>query len=577
MICATCNLHYPDHLNYCRRCGNPLIDSTDQPAIEALCCTRCGARFVAGENFCQQCGYRLSQRSQETVVGGCYGCGTPWRSGWLYCRKCGLDRDQALMGPLAASAGGVLPVKPHRTSAAVEEVDDEEIEGEPLRRVPCPACEVAIKPYSRFCEACGASISPYSRPMSTLLPADDGPGESSLAEAVKTDAPLPIDHLETTPPLTATSRVASLASPTSLESPASDLRPELETPDGEELFSASARSSSDMNSPRGAESGSLPNGNAPRPGFVIPVGAPPARGSRKRPGENTRPEGPEKRKESGNAAWQAFGVVSVVIIILGLLFSWWMTGQSAEQNGVTRLAPDGAERPDKAGVGTSAGPAPEGMVFVPGGLLQRGRADGDRYEGPVRAIRVEPFFMDRVEVTNESYQEYVRATGIAPPAHWVNGMYPDGQSQLPVVNVSWYDAKGFAEWAGKRLPSEVEWEYAARGGDGRLYPWGNEWKSGGTIMANAGDGATGRIVKVGSYPKGESPFGVLDLSGNVWEWTSDKLLSYADGSTALAAGRVIRGGAYDVAPQQATATYRGILPAEKGFDKTGFRCVRDPR
>ncbi|NDC39269.1 MAG: zinc-ribbon domain-containing protein, partial [Proteobacteria bacterium] len=126
----------------------------DEPVVEAPCCTRCGARFVSGENFCQQCGCKLSQRSQETVVGGCYGCGTPWRSGWLYCRKCGLDRDQALIGPVSASAEGV-------SSVATPGVD----EPEEVERVPCPSCGKEIRPYSRFCEACGGSISPYSRPI----------------------------------------------------------------------------------------------------------------------------------------------------------------------------------------------------------------------------------------------------------------------------------------------------------------------------------------------------------------------------------------------------------------------------
>lgn len=555
MICATCNLHYPDHLNYCRRCGNPLIDSTDQPVIEALCCTRCGARFVAGENFCQQCGYRLSHRSQETVVGGCYGCGTPWRSGWLYCRKCGLDRDQALMGPLSASAGGVLPVKPLQTSGDLE--DDEEVDGESLGRIPCPACEVAIKPYSRFCEACGASIAPYSRPISTVLSTDDKPGKATDAR-IPTESPIEPRDNEKAPPASHLTAGAQ-----AVESPAAATESTL---------------SVDPNSTRRAEPKRVPTEAAPRPGFVVPVGSHSGKGGRKPKSDDVGPNGKGKNRESGNAAWQAFGVVSVVIIILGLLFSWWMMGRPpGESAGRSGSTPDGAGNPDNGSSRTSAGPAPEGMVFVPGGLLQRGRADGDRYEGPVREIRVDPFFIDRVEVTNESYRRYVQATGATPPGHWVNGMYPDGQSQLPVVNVSWYDARGFAEWAGKRLPSEVEWEYAARGADGRLYPWGDDWKSDGTIRANAGDAGNGRIVNVGSYPTGESPFGVLDLSGNVWEWTSDKLLSYADGSTALAAGRVIRGGAFDVAPQQATATYRGILPAEKGFDKTGFRCVRNPR
>lgn len=207
-----------------------------------------------------------------------------------------------------------------------------------------------------------------------------------------------------------------------------------------------------------------------------------------------------------------------------------------------------------------------------------GREDGDKYERPVREIRVESFFMDRLEVTNESYLRYLQTTGAPRPAHWKNGSYPEGQAQFPVVNVSWDAAKSFAEWAGKRLPSEAEWEYAARSSDGRLYPWGNGWlDDSGRLRANAGQSKEGRITRGGAFPAGESPFGVLDMSGNVWEWTSDKLLSYADGSTQLAPGRVIRGGAFDVAPEQSTTTYRGVLPAEKGYEKTGFRCVRDLR
>ncbi len=539
MICATCNLHYPDHLNYCRRCGNPLIDSTGEPVIEALCCTRCGARFVLGENFCQQCGCRLGQRSQETVVGGCYGCGTAWRSGWLYCRKCGLDRDQALMGPVSASAGGVSPVP------LPGELDED-----PVEKVPCPACGVTIKPYSRFCEACGASISPYSRPISTSLNANEpdvAEGENEQGEDRPEESP--VDDGIASPFAGAEGPVEPSASPDGMTTMEATPRPATERP-----------------------------ADSPRPGFVIPVGGEAV--SRGKKSQKQKRPSREEKKPTGNAAWQAFGIVSVLVIILGLAGSWWMMQRQAgvpmETNGPVLDSSSRAARVSPPV--PAAAPAPEGMLLIQGGVLRMGREDGDKYERPVREIRVESFFMDRHEVTNESYLRYLKATGAPPPAHWKNGAYPEGQSRFPVVNVSWDAAKSFAEWAGKRLPSEAEWEYAARGSDGRLYPWGNGWvDESGHLRANAAQTNGGKIMRVGAFPSGGSPFGVSDMSGNVWEWTSDKLLSYADGVTQLAPGRVIRGGAFDVGREQSTTTYRGVLPAEKGYDKTGFRCVRDLR
>ena len=200
-----------------------------------------------------------------------------------------------------------------------------------------------------------------------------------------------------------------------------------------------------------------------------------------------------------------------------------------------------------------------------------GRADGDEYETPVRTVTVSPFFIGRTEVTNQEYQRFVTETGHRAPPHWQNGKFPVNEANLPVVNVSWDDANDFAKWAGKRLPTETEWEFAARGMESRLYPWGNNWNP---ASANANRETGGRISDVGRFPNGASPFGVLDMCGNVWEWTSSNLLSYSD-NKVLAPGKVIRGGAFNVPSERATTTYRGVLPPERLGDKTGFRLAQD--
>ena len=543
MICPTCNLHYPEHLNFCRRCGNTLAETMDQPVVEAPCCTRCGARFVTGENFCQQCGYRLSQRSQETVVGGCYGCGTPWRSGWLYCRKCGLDRDQALIGPVSASAEGVA-------EGVVEQGD----EVEEVERIPCPACGIPLRPYSRFCESCGGSVSPSSRPISELL-------DSEMVASLRDD-------------------------------------PQVEKVGSEAPNGAGVAGVAGVAGIQGAGVGT-----PSKPLRVIPVGLPAAetqkgrrdpRSNQKlratdRPSSRRDAKGrgaekattPPRRSESDiRPGWRSFGWISVAVIISGLVISWWFlsrpkANQTTESPSTGRVfAVPGTTGAVAASTptGASGGVVPEGMVLIEGGLLRMGRDDGEMYEKPTREVRVAPFFLDLTEVTNEMYLRYVRASGAPPPTHWRDGIYPDGEARFPVVNVSWAQAAAYAEWQGKRLPRESEWEFAARGGDGRLYPWGNEWRTG---CANAGDGSAGSLTRVGSFPGCASPSGLLDLSGNAWEWTADRLLKYDNPDVLLAPGRVIRGGAFDAKSDHATTTYRGVVPEGRGYEKTGFRCAMD--
>ena len=214
------------------------------------------------------------------------------------------------------------------------------------------------------------------------------------------------------------------------------------------------------------------------------------------------------------------------------------------------------------------------MLLIGGGTLRMGRDGGDRYEQPAHEVRVQPFFLDVTEVTNEMYLRYVLASGVQAPSHWRGGLYPEGEARFPVVNVSWAEANGYARWMGKRLPRESEWEFAARGPKGLLYPWGNDLRSG---CSNTRREGVGRPVRVGSFPACVSPFGLHDMTGNVWEWTADRLVKYGDPATVLAPGRVIRGGAFDVMAEQATTTYRGVVPEGRGYDKTGFRCAMDVR
>jgi serine/threonine-protein kinase len=275
-------------------------------------------------------------------------------------------------------------------------------------------------------------------------------------------------------------------------------------------------------------------------------------------------------------------IIAVLAVAAGLV-AWrlWTT----QKNLMRSAGPVPAQSPIQSAtglLGATPNPkrpaAPDGMVFVSGGSFKMGRNDGDELERPARVVEVKAFFIDRNEVTNDEYQRFVTATKRRAPAHWIGGKIPDGQMKFPVVNVSWSDANAYARWANKRLPTEAEWEFAARGTDGRIYPWGGAWKQ---DFANAGQGRNGRIFEAGRYTPGASPFGALDMCGNVWEWTASDFKDYPGRKipSALAGAglKVIRGGAYDSSPKNSTATYRGAVSPDRAFDKTGFRCARDAK
>jgi len=236
---------------------------------------------------------------------------------------------------------------------------------------------------------------------------------------------------------------------------------------------------------------------------------------------------------------------------------------------------------------------PEGMVLVPSGAFWMGSDADTEAERPRRRVWLDAFAIDRYEVTFERYRAFLEATGRAPPFwgeawarayDWVDGRPPEGHGDHPVVVVSWHDADAFCRWAGGRLPTEAEWEKAARGTDGRRYPWGDRYE---TARANAYGEEDGHLTSAaaGSYPSGGSPCGAQDMAGNVWEWCADWYdpAYYSQGPERNPKGpaegtrKVVRGGSLGAVPALLRTTFRmGNDPSFRAA-AIGFRCVKDAR
>ena len=249
-----------------------------------------------------------------------------------------------------------------------------------------------------------------------------------------------------------------------------------------------------------------------------------------------------------------------------------------------------------------AASAPEGMVRIPGGRFEF-RVSGIEIEGgemvgvdvqypwegaPRRhhrkVIEIEPFYIDRHPVTNAEFKAFLDATGYRPEddhnflEDWKDGQFPPGWEAKPVTWVSLEDARAFARWAQKRLPREWEWQYAAQGTDGRPYPWGESWDAAAVPPAHKGRTLVGP-AEVTAHPAGASPFGVMDLVGNVWQWTDE----YVDDHTRAA---ILRGGSY-YRPQGSRwyfpqayrldqhGKYLLMAPSIDRAGTIGFRCAKD--
>jgi iron(II)-dependent oxidoreductase len=243
----------------------------------------------------------------------------------------------------------------------------------------------------------------------------------------------------------------------------------------------------------------------------------------------------------------------------------------------------------------AAGEAPE-MARIPAGSFWMGDDNGPADEKPRHQVQVAEFFMDRNKVTNGQFARFMNARGTqsADGQRWYDTDDTDarihrrsgqwtadpGRENDPVVEVSWYGALAYCQWLGKRLPAESEWEKAARGTDGRKYPWGNEPPD--KTRAHFGAGWN-ELKPVGSFPKGASPYGVFDMAGNGWEWVSSVYTAYPydakDGREDLRrdAARGTRAGGHDSRSEELTTTQRGRHVSRNprgGHHNIGFRCAR---
>jgi len=218
------------------------------------------------------------------------------------------------------------------------------------------------------------------------------------------------------------------------------------------------------------------------------------------------------------------------------------------------------------------------MMLVPPGVFEMGGNESQE-EKPPHQVYSRAFYMDRYPVTNAEYKRFVDATKHAPPSHWNWGRIPAGKEQHPVVHVSWEDASKYAAWADKRLPTEAEWEKAARGTDGRIYPWGNDADPAKYYLITHNQNSK----PVGSYPSGASPYGALDMSGGVSEWVFDwygstyyqeSLLSNPQGPVN-GDWHVLRGGSWLGYVDLVRSAFRfWSNPSYTSLSNSGFRCAR---
>ena len=222
------------------------------------------------------------------------------------------------------------------------------------------------------------------------------------------------------------------------------------------------------------------------------------------------------------------------------------------------------------------------MVKITGGTFKMGRSDGKDNEKPEHEQTVKDFWMDKTEVTNAEYAEFISASGYKTPVHFIRDKPAAGEENLPVTRVSHKDALAFADWRSKRdkvnyrLPSEAEWEYAARNGaKNNLYPWGDTWQNGNALLGQR------KPQPVASLPNGKNSWGVFDLIGNVWEWTSSPANLYPGSGGEIKPTKethyMLRGGGFTSeanGADAATSTLRVAFPESTEDDRIGFRLVR---
>ena len=270
------------------------------------------------------------------------------------------------------------------------------------------------------------------------------------------------------------------------------------------------------------------------------------------------------------------------MLTLGLMFSFCGGSPTGPGDSVLIVTPAGAEHV---------------MIPIPEGEFLMGSETGSPDESPVHAVFLSTYLIDKLEVTNQKFIRFLNTIGrhdnqdgdplvyLHNPESEIfvrNEIYQVTPDKLlrPVVEVTWWGAVAYCEWMGGRLPTEAEWEKAARGTDQRRYPWGNQTPDNDLLNFST---QLNRTADVGSYPEGASPYGVLDMAGNVWEWTNDHYaedyygVSPMSNPTGPGEGedRSIRGGSYSSPAVNVESAGRGLDSPEFSGPGWGFRCARN--
>jgi formylglycine-generating enzyme required for sulfatase activity len=278
-----------------------------------------------------------------------------------------------------------------------------------------------------------------------------------------------------------------------------------------------------------------------------------------------------------------------LLLVVWLLLLGWTSAKGGDPAGLTYLSANdkgfNEYRNEKDG---------SVLIHVPAGEFIMGspKGEGDPDEKPQHKVLLGDYYIGKYEVTNEQFVRFVSDTGYQAKGYWKEYAVP-GKEKHPVVAVSWDDAAKYCEWAGLRLPTEAEWEKAARGADGRKWPWGSEWdenrlnsreKGRSDVLAARKAAGNPPTVPVGMIPEGASPFGALDMAGNAYEWCADWYeetyyrTSPAENPTGPSSGsvKVMRGGSWRSVPRECpTAGRRSNVPTF--FDtRVGFRVAKSP-
>jgi formylglycine-generating enzyme required for sulfatase activity len=261
------------------------------------------------------------------------------------------------------------------------------------------------------------------------------------------------------------------------------------------------------------------------------------------------------------------------------LFSLLLFTQSAASPKYAADAEIVIVKPDHRSAGTSGA----SMVLIPAGPFTMGRDDAAHDEQPSHRVFLDAFYIDSYEVTVAEYATFLTREDADPPLLWEEARQGKNEEK-PVLGVDWFDATAYCRWAGKRLPTEAEWEKAARGPDGRIYPWGSDPPT--HVHANFGQESTkgyAALAKVGTFEKGKSPYGVSDMAGSLWEWVGDRYdenyyqhsPDHSPRGPTTGPLRGLRGGAWNSAPPVLASPNRAAnVPSIRRSD-VGFRCARD--